>query len=483
MSGSEAKKRGAPANLKIEVGPDADGMQMLLDGVVPPNGLELFNKEMLRRLGQLKISDPALLEEATRSLAAAAAENHELSSVVLFSGQASTPSKDGEVDWADDFFNTGFAVDPETGNIDYRKRAAKRSVEDGQLLGKVLPPVPGKPGKDVLGHVVPARKPASARIREGRNVLHDEAADAFYATSSGQIRFIKGVLFVEDVFTVSGSVDLESGNIDHPGALVVEEHIESESQVEAKGDVFVGGYIGNAEVTCGGSLAVRAGITGGDKCVIRVAGDVHARFIQNADIEAEGDIVVEREIDQSTIKTRGAVRVAQGRIVGGHISALKGIKVRQIGSDAYLRTELHAGEDYRVKDALTEKEAALKECRATLTKIVEKLEPIRRYKQSGRPLPPKLKQIVTVLAPEAKKLQATMAALEEEMATIRAEFKERAVREITVSGTVYPDVFFSMWPHVRLLKESVTGPMTISPHGKEIRLVGARSEGSPEKPG
>ncbi len=76
---------------------------------------------------------------------------------------------------------------------------------------------------------------------------------------------------------------------------------------------------------------------------------INAKYIDGGDIQADKDIVVEREIINSTLHTFGAVVVPKGRIVGGEIVALRGIYVGRAGSKSYTPTLLVAGEDFSVR--------------------------------------------------------------------------------------------------------------------------------------
>lgn len=449
-------------------------MALIMDAVIAEGGEEEAERQMRARLADVGIQDDAKLTEATKNFQAAVDQSHTLSGVTILAGQPPKPPRDGEIIWAEDFFRVGFLVNEETGQINYRERAAKRAVSEGQLLATVVPPLPGEPGQDVLGRVVQPRVPRRALIRAGRNVEYVEAEHKYYAKTAGQVRYQNEGLQVDDSITIQGNVGLSTGNIHHPGSLSISGNIDSETAVEAAGDIDVFGGVGNARITSEGSLSVQGGITGGPACVIRVAGDIHAHYIRNADIEAKGNILVESEIIQCRIKTRGSVTVTQGRIVGGEIVALQGVQTDQFGSEGGGKTVVRVGVDYTLKERLGDKESVLADQKKRLEAITQRLAPFRARAGS---IPPKLKDMVVGLLQEAKQLQESSQELETEIETIRAESKGLAKKEVLVRKWILPDVHFHVHPQDLWVREQLNGPLRVCLREQKIRVVRVRGEG------
>ena len=92
---------------------------------------------------------------------------------------------------------------------------------------------------------------------------------------------------------------------------------------------------------------MRGGIVGKEMGRIRADGDVRAQFVENAHIQARGDVVVRDSIVQSVVSAEGRVVTTEGkgRIVGGSITAHKGIEVNELGSEAATGTLVNAGLD------------------------------------------------------------------------------------------------------------------------------------------
>jgi hypothetical protein len=124
--------------------------------------------------------------------------------------------------------------------------------------------------------------------------------------------------------------------------------------VESEGDVVVNGGIIGAKVVCRGNLKTR--------------------FIQSSQIEAGGDIIVEREIIDSKIEAHGAV-IAQpaGKILSSRILATKGVTATQIGSESSKPCVLTVGVDAylqslikKMQEEIAAKEGEQKKLKASI---------------------------------------------------------------------------------------------------------------------
>ena len=300
-----------------------DRLTVLVDCDVPEDDRDLLVKRIQRELVSLGVAsipgasdlDAWLKQKATESK-----DGRYVEGAILLHGQPPVHPIDGQIVWASSFFEHGFLVDEESGAIDYRQHAAQRSVASGQLLAHVVPPSEGQDGADVFGRKIRVAKAKAARLLGAENVQKVDATEtsptSYYAKCDGRIRLTKNGLAVDPVYRVNGNVGLETGNIKHPGALEVMKDVDANSEIAASGDVEVYGYIEAADIETKGNLSARSGIAGADGKKIRVGGSVHAKFILEADIEAEGDVVVEREIVGSIIKTRGTVTIQTAGLLG-----------------------------------------------------------------------------------------------------------------------------------------------------------------------
>ena len=444
-----------------------DKMAVFLDAVLPKGDPTPMAEAIHEELLVLGIPEPPSVDLIKAMLYRAAERSAQAKRLVIMKGTPSEPPVDGRIEWAGDFFNTGFVVDPITGTINYRQRAAQVSVAEGQLLAKVIPPKDGRDGVNVLGRVIPAAKPQKRRIRVGNNVRFDREEGAFYATASGRIRWVNNLLFVDPVYDVSGSVGLETGNICHPGALTVEEDVLDDAWVETGGDIEVKGVVGGADVRTSGNLTVRGGIIRSLGHKIEVKGSVHAKFIIDAHVEAGGDVVVEREIVNSCVSAGGRVLMPKGRIVGGRIFAARGVDAGQVGSPASVPTEIFlAG-----AEAIRTKQKEMQDASDALDEVFHRLHDLSLppVTQVTR-LPEDQVLLVRRLLEEASDLEAFIHERARELEALRSPLKEKKPPVLEVKKTLYTSCTVYMDLAEFVSREVYTGPHRIHCQDGEILI-------------
>lgn len=442
----------------FDLRPSDDYLTLLLTCTLPPRNIDIIVGRIRNELGDLGITSEERIAEALARFEKAVPRGPHLENVVLLEGMPPAPPIDETIRWSGNFLAKGFVIDPETGRADYRRKVADVSVVNGQVLAEIVPGQPGKNGHDVFGRVVPPRAPRPVVIHEGKNVRFDPMRRNFTALVSGRIRFVSKVLSVDDVLHVDGSAGLRTGNINHPGALIVSRDIQSDTEVIATGDIDVGENIEDAIVESGGNLTVQGGISCKVKGTIKVAGNLHARFMRNVVIECGGDIYVDREINQCHIRTRGAVIAKHGRIVGGSIIALKGVETGDLGSDACIPTELTVGKDYTMETLIAEKKAAVESAKVVVLKLREAVAPLRSKRDS---LSPPMRQKLAMMQDELQKREATFAGLEKDLDRLFRSIQAAATNQIFVHGKIFPDNTIQVGAQLKKIKERVNGPLRV----------------------
>ncbi len=435
-----------------------DRMAVLIDCHVPSEDLTPLAEAISNELLAVGVPQPPDLKEIKSKLRRASYKSPHLQDLVLLEGRAPMPPVDSRIEWAGDFFSTGFVVDEVTGAIDYRRRRAQVSVAENQLLARVIPPKDGQDGYNVLGKELLAVKPQKRRIRVGSNVRFNKEEGSFYATANGRIRWINYLLFVDPVYTVPGSVGLETGHISHPGALAVEEDVLEGAKIETQGDIEVKGVIEAAEVRTSGNLMVSAGIIRSEGCRITVAGSIHAKFIIDGDVEAGGDIVVEKEILNSRVQAGGAIIMPKGRIVGGEISAFRGVMAGQIGSNALIPTKVFIADAEKIIAKNEEIKEAAKAFEDELMKIQELSVPLL---PGMRALLEKRQRSLQRLLDGATEMEGRLLKLAEELKELRAWTKDGAQPSIEVKKTLHPSSMLYIDLGCTTINDMRNGPLRV----------------------
>jgi hypothetical protein len=359
---------------QLKVAPDRLSVMLTVtpEFAAKPDAMDAIRAEFERK----KITAPLDVNLLTSSLEQVAATGLAVHDLVIASGTALVPPIDARLEWTKEFFASGYYVDPETKYIDYHRKAATPSIDKDEIIAKALPPVAGKEGCDVFGAALAPAKPKPRDTRAGAKVSFDEATGFFKAQCSGRVKLDGKSITVVDVYQVPSSVGPASGNIDHSGSVVINGGIDSEFKVRAVGDIEVRDVIGAADIECGGNLTAHKGISSTTGKKIIVKGNLHAKYLEHATVVSEGDVVVESEILDSSIRTTGKV-ICPGRVRGGDIMAASGIQIGEAGSHTESRTALIVGIDYHVVNGLREAAEESKVLKEAITKLeteVKKLE-------------------------------------------------------------------------------------------------------------
>lgn len=448
----------------------ADGMAVVVLRLPSEATLEASVERLHGILTTLKIAEMPSLDELTRMFRDRVDAGHGTENVVIREGTRPQDSQDGQIEWAQDFFSTEFEIDPETGNVDYRSRLAKPSVVAGQLLARMIPPVHGTPGRDVFGRVLPAREPSEVSLVAANNVRFASEEGAFYAQQNGRVRRHLGVLYVDDMYVIHGDVGLRTGHITHPGFLRVRGDILRDSRVKVDGDIFVEGRIEPAHIECGGNIMVQGGILGDEGYCIRADGGVQAQYIGNSLIEAGDTVCVNKEIRNSIIRTRGGLVAKRARIVGGEAIALKGIDVMQAGSEGAIPSKFYPGKDFRLEPELIRREQAIALHEANIAKTQPVLDALLPKLDS---LPSEQRAAVHALVANRQVLEKNIAALRDEIETLKEESQALAVPRMLIRERAFPEASIYIEFVSLRLREDVLGPVRALLSKGEVQLVSA----------
>ncbi len=154
------------------------------------------------------------------------------------------------------------------GTIDYREFKEFPSVERGQIIGVIQPPVPGKPGTTVTGE--PAMPPdvLPLAVYEGKGVALVDDGVKVIATEAGipDIK-IKGQsvrISVKPKLLIGKDVDLETGNVHFTGDVQIAGSVQDGMLVEADGNVSVFENVNRAKIIAGNSVIVQNNVITSD---------------------------------------------------------------------------------------------------------------------------------------------------------------------------------------------------------------------------
>jgi len=232
------------------------------------------------------------------------------------------------------------------GNVNYKKLNVIANVKKGQMLARLVPVKAGVEGANLSGDPLPPRMPKVVRLRYGKNIIVNEDKTELYAATDGLVKLFEGKVMVNNVYEVPNNVGPSTGNVEFEGTVIVHGNILTGFSVHAKGDVEVMGAVEGAEIKSGGNITLHAGIQGMGKSHVEAFGNLQAKYIENAEVVAGGDVHSEA-ILHSDVTCKGKVTVEgrKGMISGGHIRAGESVITKVLGSHMGTVTTVEVGID------------------------------------------------------------------------------------------------------------------------------------------
>jgi uncharacterized protein (DUF342 family) len=308
------------------------------------------------------------------------------------------------------------------------------NVGEGELVGKLLPPGRGTPGRSILGSPILAREGKAFTLKLGKNVRYGDDGVCLYAETAGRVCIRGEEVSIEEIYQISGDVNFKIGNIDFNGYVEVRGDILDGFKVKAKG-LKVQGNIGVCQIETAGDLAF-CGMNGQGKGTIVCGGTLTANFIYETTVESAGDLLVDAEIRSCHIHSLGAIKVNKGGIAGGECVALAGVEAAALGSVTSLHTNIIAGANYRDLEELNQRFNDLKEL-------------IARFNAAQK----------ANLDP--KQFQQDRIAISTHIQEIRSRTYERTNPKVNVRKMIYGAVTITLGGASEELREERAGPFSI----------------------
>jgi uncharacterized protein (DUF342 family) len=347
------------------------------------------------------------------------------------------------------------------------------NVEAGQILATKRPPEEGMPGRTVTGRSLPAKPGKNVQIEIGKNVkLADDGMSAT-STINGQVLLLAGKINVEPVYTVEGDVNFKTGNILFLGTVFVKGNVEDGFTVKAAGNIEIMGSVGKCILDAEGEVIVHQGILGKNGGTARAGSNLVAKFIENARVEVDENVLVSDGIIHSFVDANKRI-LCQGKrasIVGGKLRAAEEIHAKTLGSVAGTETILEVGIDPKRKEKLSQALLRKRELEKELEELVRNINTLENLKKVQRELPEDKQQNLEELN---DKRSGILHELEEigklvnELNTYLQSLKVSG--KVSASDRVFPGVKIFI-KNENLIVRNEFKSVTFCLEGKEIRMT------------
>ncbi|MCX7678580.1 MAG: FapA family protein [Spirochaetes bacterium] len=339
-----------------------------------------------------------------------------------------------------------FEEDKETKRVDFKDLDLLENVVVGQILAVKVPPEEGIPGRTVTNRVLPARSGKDVQIRHGKGTILSEDGMVLTAEINGQVVYQNGKISVEPVLYIKGDVNLEQGNVIFLGSVIVGGNVQDGFKVKAAGNIEIKGVVQKADVVeAEGDIIIRGGIVGrGEARIESTGGSIYTKFIQDAYVVAEKDVIVAEGILHSFVDAGGKVLCngKRAKIVGGRIRAGEEVNARFIGADASTKTEIRVGINPKVHQQMVEMDQLKRQIDEELEKIKKDVTTLTIQKNNaGGKLPPDREELLVKLKAQQQKLVTRQTEIAMELDELKAYLSLLEQKgKICAEKTLFPGV-------------------------------------------
>jgi uncharacterized protein len=275
---------------------------------------------------------------------------------------------------------------------------------------------------------------------------------------------------------ITGDVDLAIGDITHRGDLHIAGNVTDGRTVKASGNVRIDGVAQLACVEAAGALTVTGGIKAGDKGRFCAGGNVAARYLSGATLDAGGNVVVTTEVIDSRLVCGGRLIIRDGALVAGHAVATGGIRCLALGAQGgSVRTIVEVGIDAPFRMMVADAIKDIERWTAAAQKIRHNVAPLLQHR---RTLTPEQKEQATELVFKADEMES---GIQELLGKLRVRYtaaRERSRPRLRVMQVVYPPVTIRMPGLEADINEEIAGPVWIVSVGAgKSRYIAIRKHG------
>lgn len=427
-------KRGFPQNehLKLEI--DRYGMRVVGRFFAPTNdGSEMTLEDIISELKRNNIVHGYILKNIQIHVKA------RLYCTDILIAKAVKPihGHDASIEY---YFDTNALAKPklnEDGTVDFHQLGNISHVTKGERLAHLTPVDYGKPGKDVFGKVIPAKKVVNKILKHGRNISLSEDKLDMFSDVSGHATLVDGTVYVSDVYEVPNNIDASTGDINYNGNVTIKGNVNTGYAVRATGDIVVEGVVEGATIIAGGDITLRLGVRGMFRAKLTANGNIVSRFLENCElVKADGTISTDA-ILHSEVCAKGDIIVKgkRGLISGGKIISGTSIFAKTVGSGMDTQTLLEVGVDPDRMERYTFLEKEVEERTKSVEEFKKLFESFQRKVKAGVKMDnEKLKKIQDAKIVYAEN-DAFIKEAKEEMGTILTEIDNAKSGRIEVTGT------------------------------------------------
>lgn len=284
------------------------------------------------------------------------------------------PAQKGQDGWFEWFVRLDLPRIPAPlpdGGVDYVNIEAFEMVDEGERIALYHQAQEGTDGTNIYGELIHAESGVDKKPLRGVGFKIEPDGVTYTSRLNGKFEFTGGRINISNMLIVREDVTAITGKLEVDGSVYVIGSIYSGGYIKASGDIIVEHNVETAKLIAGGNVMIKKGSCSKNDCFIDAGGEVSGSFFEAANINAGGNVKA-NYIMNSSISTMGRVIVSgsKGVLLGGTISAVKGVDTYNLGNRLHIKTVLDIG-----RNGVYEKEQSdYEEKREQLLSDLESLE-------------------------------------------------------------------------------------------------------------
>jgi uncharacterized protein (DUF342 family) len=259
----------------------------------------------------------------------------------------------------------GPAID-ERGIADYFETKYYVAVDVGDVLMRRQPATDGDAGTTVLGKEIKATKGKVLTFKKhpGSEVSSDDDNLLLASAKGHPVIETQGVRV--DQTLSRPRANLDSGNINFDGSVIITGDVFSQVHIIATGDIFVKGTVENAHLEAGNNIVIGGGVISESApnldeppkitTTLSAGGDVHAKFLNQTSLTAKKSVLIQSYVMNSELEIEENLVIGEkggkGALIGGSTFVGLSATLNSLGSSAYVHTELVCGRAHELRKEL-----------------------------------------------------------------------------------------------------------------------------------
>jgi len=386
---------------------------------------------------EIKLS-PIVVEPEQNAIDAAIKNKTFGETIIVARGIRPINGIDGTIEYR---FETGGALTPkknERDEMDYKDLGLVQNILTGTVIANIALETEGEEGMDVLGLSLKPLPGKPAKYMVGLGTELNEEKTIITAATDGNLKWHKDHFTVDETLNIGEDVGVTTGNIDFIGDIFIKGNVFEGFSVKSKRNILINGTANNAVVEAGGNIEVKVGCV---NSTLTAKGDIKSGFCESCTLESGGDLISNSFVSCEAL-CRGTITAISGKgvVIGGKLTAFKGMVFNLLGSGAYTKTSLTLGEGAllsKEKKALEEEEGLLNEKISQYIQLAETLTAVK--KKVGSLPKDKEETLATVIrgrfqmSVETKKIRKRIQEIDE-------SFLDNSSLFVEIRKTVFPGV-------------------------------------------